>query len=256
MLRKQQTHTQHKRYTIVTSIICILLLSQVFGCGAMHRGTRVPVKQFTSEERAHVEKMKKELPKIHAALLEAAAPLSKKKQCYFPLEIDSKDKTPNAYCDGKKIIITETMLMNFSNSNEAAITLSHEIAHGLMGHVRAKQNNMMLGTVVDLALGLASGFTTAGLFGKLGSNAYAQDFELEADYVGMYLMARAGYDVNNAAKFWRKMALLAPHRIRNSCSSSHPGTAARYVLLEKTAQEIKEKKRMKLALIPEYKKKG
>ncbi len=256
MLRKKQTCNRQTIQTIVTSIICIALLTQLFGCAGMSRNARAETRQFTPKERIHVEKMKQELPKIHAALLDAAAPLSKNKHCYFPLEIVTNDKTPNAYCDGKKIFVTETMLMNFSNSNEAAITLSHEIAHGLMGHVRSKQNNMVLGTVLDLAVGLASGFTTAGLFGRLGSNAYSQDFELEADYVSMYLMARAGFPVDNAAKFWRKMALLAPNRIRNSCSSSHPGSAARYVLLEKTAQEIKEKRRMKLALIPEYKKKG
>lgn len=250
----QDSSTVPNSRNIAIAIICIALLTQVFGCAGIPRGTRSEVRDFTPKERVHVEKMKRELPKIHAALLDAAAPLSKKHPCNYPLEIVSNDKTPNAYSDGKKIYITETMLMNFSNANEAAITLSHEIAHNVMGHVRAKQNNMVLGTVLDLAVGIASGgLPTGGLFGKMGSHAYSQDFELEADYVGMYLMARAGYPVDNAAKFWRKMALLAPSRIRNHTGSSHPGSAERYVLLEKTAEEIKEKKRKKLALIPEYK---
>ena len=41
---------------------------------------------------------------------------------------------------------------------------------------------------------------------QIGVAAFSQAFELEADYVGLYILARAGYPTKNAAAFWRKMA--------------------------------------------------
>lgn len=224
--KKSSAKKLNVKLNVLLATLCIIVITQLSGCCAPAR--RIPpVKEITPQERVHIEKIKKDLPRIHAALLNAAAPLSKKKECNFPLEIVYNDKIPNAYCDGNKVYITETMLRNFKSSEEAAITLSHEISHGLMGHIRAKQINTV----------------------------NPHDFELEADYVGLYLMARAGLPVSRAAQFWRKMALISPSHIRSCSGSSHPSTAQRYVLLEKTAQEINEKKRLKMDLIPEYKNK-
>jgi hypothetical protein len=39
---------------------------------------------------------------------------------------------------------------------------------------------------------------------------FSQDFEREADYVGMYLLARSGRQVAGAAGFWRRMAQESP----------------------------------------------
>ena len=48
--------------------------------------------------------------------------------------------------------------------------------------------------------------------------------------MGLYIMARAGYETANASDFWRRMAKDNPLE-SNIFATSHPTTAMRYVLL-------------------------
>ena len=54
-----------------------------------------------------------------------------------------------------------------------------------------------VGLVFDI-LAAVAGVNTGGDFMRIGAEAgagaFSQDFEAEADYVGVYLMARGGYD--------------------------------------------------------------
>jgi len=51
--------------------------------------------------------------------------------------------------------------------------------------------------------------------------AFSQDFEAEADYVGLYHAARAGYDIENAPYIWRRFAASDPRGI-DAVGGSHP----------------------------------
>jgi hypothetical protein len=93
------------------------------------------------------------------------------------------------------------------------------------------------------------GFTDAG--GRLGGQAFSVDFENEADYVGIYFMANANYKIDNVALFWRRMAQENPNAI--TLSSTHPSTSARFVSIEKTIAEIKQKQINNKPLKPEMK---
>ena len=83
-----------------------------------------------------------------------------------------------------------------------------------------------------------------------GQEAFSQGFEAEADYVGLYMLARAGYETESAANFWRKMAEKMPAQ-SNSLTGTHPPTAYRYLMLAKTHAEIEKKKAAKKNLLPE-----
>ncbi len=122
-----------------------------------------------------------------------------------------------------------------------------------MGHITKKKANTMIGAVVGAILSQISGVNVTDAFAEAGSQVFSQEFEMEADYVGCYYAARAGYDVSNAANFWRRMAMLHPEVIGIK-NGSHPSTAKRFVLIEKASQEIQEKIKKGLPLIPEYKK--
>ena len=97
-----------------------------------------------------------------------------------------------------------------------------------------------------------AGVNTGGAFSRLGTNAgagsFTKSFEAEADYVGLYLMARAGMDYRAAPQFWRRMSTINPKAI--SHASTHPVTPARFVLLQKTIAEIEAKQANKEALVP------
>ena len=174
------------------------------------------------------------------------------KVCNYRIELDRREII-NAFADGNKIIITLGMLNFLRTDEELALVLSHELAHNTMGHITKKKANTMIGAVVGAILSQISGVNVTDAFAEAGSQVFSQEFEMEADYVGCYYAARAGYDVSNAANFWRRMAMLHPEVIGIK-NGSHPSTAKRFVLIEKASQEIQEKIKKGLPLIPEYKK--
>ena len=145
-------------------------------------------------------------------------------------------------------------MMRFASSDtELGLVISHEIAHNSMGHMRAKMTNYTLGSILDIAAQILLKIPTQGLFGNLGGNAFSQGFEAEADYVGLYIMAQSGGDIDNAPQFWRRMAALSPAAIQSSHTSTHPATPERFVALEETVKEIKAKKAAGQPLTPNLK---
>ena len=69
---------------------------------------------------------------------------------------------------------------------------------------------------------------------QIGAVAFSQEFELEADYIGLYIMARAGYSTDHAANFWRKMAARSPWK---RLIGTHPPAAAIYTFTQNTSRD-------------------
>lgn len=161
----------------------------------------------------------------------------------------------NAYADGKKLYITPAMIDFAKTDEELAIVLAHEYAHNLMEHISSQQGNALLGGLFGAVLdGLATsqGVNTGSEFTKAGAQmaalAYSADFEQEADYVGLYVMEHAGYDISNAPNFWRRMSIENPSSVFTT--TTHPTNPHRFIALEKTVKEIADKKASGIALLP------
>jgi Zn-dependent protease with chaperone function len=163
----------------------------------------------------------------------------------------------NAAADGKHIFV-ETAMLRFASDEELSVVIAHEIAHNAMHHLDAQAKNAlggaMLGALADIA-SAAGHVNTHGRYTKLGAEVgaqvYSQDFEREADYVGLYIMAWAGLPVDKAAGFWRRMAVEHPTGIL--FSTTHPTTAERFVRLEQWAREVDRKLLSGEAFGPEMK---
>jgi len=96
---------------------------------------------------------------------------------------------------------------------------------------------------------ISTGLTFAREFARAGQRAYSVAFEREADYVGAYYAARAGYDLAGAEEFWRSYSLESPDSIR--LATTHPVTPVRFVQIQKVVAEIADKQRRNEPLIPE-----
>lgn len=172
--------------------------------------------------------------------------------CDYPVELAEQDVV-NAYADGKKIYVTRGMMHFIHEDRELALVVAHELAHNTMGHIGKKSGNALLGALVD-GLAAAYGVNTQGAFSKVAGNAYSQDFEMEADYVGLYAMARSGQDITDAANFWRRMGAANPGSIQQKgYFNSHPSSPERFVAIDKAVAEIKAKKATGKPIIPEMK---
>ena len=148
-----------------------------------------------------------------------------------------QDDALNAYADGRDVIIHQGMMRFARSDTELAAVVAHELAHNIMGHIEAIQTNAMGGMLLDF---LAAGFgvNTQGAFSKIAAGAYSQEFEAEADHVGLYIMALANYDLTDAPNFWRRMAIEHPTGI--DYGVSHPTTPERFLGLENAITIITE----------------
>lgn len=163
--------------------------------------------------------------------------------CKYPATAELSSE-PNAYANGKIIVVSSGMVNFVQSDDELALVISHELAHSAMEHHQKKNDNATIGLIFGLLLG------NARLGEQIGRNAYSQSFESEADYVGTYYAARAGYNIDNAPMLWRRMGANNPASIHATERSSHPSTAARFLAIEQTVQEIKDKQTNGLPLEP------
>lgn len=180
----------------------------------------------------------------------------------FPLRLESQrgcdyevcliqDDSVNAWAaPGGKVYVTSGLMRFIEEDDELAFVVGHELSHHILGHLAKKTVNVLLGTVLDILVSAAGGIPTRGVFQQLGALVFSEEFEKEADYLGTYLAARAGYDVKKAPDFWRRMAVEFPQAISKAFLSTHPSTPERFALIEKAVQEIELKRQMGEELVP------
>jgi len=132
-----------------------------------------------------------------------------------------EDKQINAFAlPGGKIAVYTGILPVTQDDNGLATVLSHEVGHVLAHHAaeRVSQSEaIQAGTsIASILLGGATGIDPDSMAGLLGAGAavglelpFSRQQELEADRIGLTLMARAGYDPRTALAFWQRMAQAA-----------------------------------------------
>jgi hypothetical protein len=161
----------------------------------------------------------------------------------------------NAKADGHVVHIYRPMLRLAATDEELALVIGHELAHNGQHHLQAQAHNARLAGLGGLLLdgvAAAGGVNTQGAFTKAGMRigaAHASvQFEEEADYVGLYYMARAGYPTDGAEDFWRKMAVENPQAI--FIKSDHPVTPERFLAIAAASREIEAKRAKNEPLVP------
>ena len=174
-------------------------------------------------------------------------------KCAFGIAVQPSNEV-NAYADGKNVIFT-TKIMDMLTDDELAFVVGHELAHNIFEHVSKTQGNVAAGalggTLLDI-LASSQGVNTGGRLGNLGGQIgmmkYSQDFEREADYVGMYITELAGFAPEAAVGVVEKFSKLNPKSIRYA--STHPANAERGANARLTLDEIRRKKANNQPLVP------
>ncbi|MCF6192387.1 MAG: M48 family metallopeptidase, partial [Candidatus Hydrothermae bacterium] len=128
------------------------------------------------------------------------------------------DHTVNAFClPGGKIAVYTGILPLARDDAGLATVLAHEVAHALLRHGAERMSTGFVAELVRLGLLRATGAYRDPEKRRALSLAYgvgvgvgmmlpfSRTQELEADRVGLLLMARAGYDPREALAFWERM---------------------------------------------------
>lgn len=164
--------------------------------------------------------------------------MTQDRACESPVVL-FEDPVINAHALGNAIFMGVGLVKLVKNDDELAMVIGHELAHNAMSHLDAKRNNSAIGAIlIDLPIGLLTGINP-GIGSGIGGGMFSQDFETEADYIGLYFTAKAGYDINGVAEMWRRFAVEHPEAIY--MATTHPTTANRFVVLEAARDEIKAK---------------
>ena len=118
---------------------------------------------------------------------------------------------------GGKVFVYKGLFKYANTDAELATVFSHEIAHALRSHgiqgAERKQNAALVGALLQIGLGVAgvdpniaqtvnTAYSYGATYGYV--QPYSREKELEADSVGLMLMAQAGYDPRAAITFWKK----------------------------------------------------
>ena len=151
----------------------------------------------------------------------------------------------NAYADGSRVGVARGMLNFVDSDEELAFVVGHEIAHNVMDHVDIMRGNMLIGTILGGLLDIAAasgGVYTGGAISSAGMEAgrlaKSAELEAEADYIGLYMLHNAGFDISGGADFWRRMGAEGGSLY---ASSTHPTTPQRFIAMRKTIAEIQGK---------------
>ncbi|MBD0831752.1 M48 family metallopeptidase [Aestuariibaculum sediminum] len=158
------------------------------------------------------------------------------------------DKTVNAWCmpGGKIVVYTGILPVTKSEAGLAAV-VGHEVAHALANHGQQRMSAAYVQQGVALAGNIAiQNENDRNLFNQyygVGSQVgvmlpFSRSHETEADEIGLYLMAIAGYNPDEAAELWKRMNALggeAPPEML----STHPSNESRIANLSALAPKAK-----------------
>jgi len=129
-----------------------------------------------------------------------------------------------------------------ANRDQMATVIGHEIGHVTARHGEARMNAQAwqsLGLrVIRIALGLSDVPYSDQIAAVLGLGAeyglllpYSRQQELEADKLGLFNMASAGFDPGQGPALWRRMDATAPAR-GPTFLATHPAPETRIQQLE------------------------
>ncbi len=159
---------------------------------------------------------------------------------------------------GNFVFVWTGMLHTAYTDAELATVLAHELGHVLANHTQSTPEEEANQIIANMSGEIASSIVaTQGQYGALAQvagilvretvqalvvNPESQRQELEADQIGIFLMADAGFDPNQAVSFWVRFGGRYGSSIDGpQFLSTHPATDERIEALEELLPAAEER---------------
>jgi predicted Zn-dependent protease len=160
-----------------------------------------------------------------------------------------QSKEVNAFClPGGKMVVYTAILPVCQTESGLATVMGHEISHALCRHGAQRMTNEKM---VNVGLGAVSTglgdmdpdkrrqvLQVLNAGAKFGILKYSRSHESQADRMGIFLMAAAGFDPRETVTFWERMkAMASGGRGTPEFLSTHPSHETRIADLKKLIPE-------------------
>ena len=226
-----------KTFALVSTIS---ILTACADSASINQEAAMGYRQMISEAKSHnqIDRKSKTAQRVHKVFQKMVPYANQENQTgqAFDWQIEViKSKELNAWAmpGGKMAFYTGLVDSLRLTDDEIATVMGHEMAHALKEHGKKKVN---MGKFTDVVAGVAQEVLAA----KIGSDGssmvvglakdwgldkpYSRSAETEADEVGLFLMAKSGYNPEAAPGLWDKMqkASTGSQGILDKLSSTHP----------------------------------
>lgn len=243
-----------------TTVVLLLAMGLLSGCSTSPTGRRqtqvVPDSQMSSMGDQAWAEMKSKIPpstdqasqafaeKVAKRLIDVSGASDQK----WDVAVFQSDEVNAFALPGGHIGVFNGILPVAENEAGLATVLSHEVAHVLARHSgeRASQQLIAQGALSTASAAFGSGQFHDPLMAALGLGAqvgiilpFSRAQEAEADELGFLMMAKAGYDPNEALTFWTRMS----ERSQGgppTMLSEHPATSDRIAKLKELLPKASE----------------
>ena len=160
-----------------------------------------------------------------------------------------ESETQNAFClPGGKVAVYTGLLPVCKNEAGLAVVMSHEVAHAIARHGGERMTYQTAQNLGKSAVGYVTRkqdeqkqkivLTAYGAASEYGVILpYSRKHEMEADQIGVMLMARAGYDPSEAPVFWERFSATKTGAAPMEFMSTHPSDAHRAAALRELLPE-------------------
>jgi metalloendopeptidase OMA1, mitochondrial len=183
---------------------------------------------------------------------ERIATVANKPEYHWEFAVVQEDHIVNAFAlPGGKVAVFTGLLKYTKDETGLATVIGHEVAHALQRHGAERMSRGILEQIAQIGAiaGAAAGRVDPGVamgamsaYGIGVSLPFNRRQESEADYIGLRLMAQAGYDPREAVPFWERMSGCPKNLIGKLCFrsqaaipeflSTHPSDVTRIKQIE------------------------
>jgi len=191
-------------------------------------------------------------PTMNSAITRVGTNISKvtKKAGYKWEFIVLQSDEANAFClPGGKVVVYSGLFKYLKNDGELATVLGHETGHAIARHAGERISQAYLESAGSIAvdttlsvLGIPPILGSAvGVATTLGVDLpFSRTQEYEADYIGLMLMAKAGYDPSTAITFWNEFSKESNYGPVKEFFATHPMGEKRIDELKKILPEAEK----------------
>lgn len=149
-----------------------------------------------------------------------------------------KDDLVNAFClPGGKIVVFTGLLNKFRADAEVATVVGHEVGHAIARHSAEQITKNLWVAILQIVIlqfiympDLIN--TVSTLLLRL---PFSRRMEIEADHIGLLLLASAGYDPRVAPSVYEKLGKIGGDSALNNYLSTHPSSKKRAQLLSQAS---------------------